>query len=48
MALKFFADHCVPTHIIPLLKDYLHQYPDRSHYSGKLFLVEPHRIRVRI
>jgi hypothetical protein len=26
---------------------YLEEYPDQSHYVGKLFLVEAHRIRVR-
>ncbi len=29
------------------LKDHLSAYPDMSHYKGKLFLVEVHRIRIR-
>ena len=29
------------------LVDYLSTHPDMSHYEGKLFLVEVHRIRVR-
>lgn len=36
---------------IPAIMDkligYLEEYPDQSHYVGKLFLVEAHRIRVR-
>jgi hypothetical protein len=26
---------------------YLENHPDRGHFVGKLFLVEPHRLRVR-
>ena len=33
--------------LITRLKDYLSVHPDISHYEGKLFLVESHRIRVR-
>lgn len=33
--------------LITRLKDYLTVHPDISHYEGKLFLVESHRIRVR-
>lgn len=33
--------------IVDKLLEYLEQYPSRKHYSGKLFLVEAHRIRVR-
>ncbi len=34
-------------HMMSLLRSYLSQHPDSSHYQGKLFLVEVHRIRVR-
>jgi predicted nuclease of predicted toxin-antitoxin system len=33
--------------IMDRLLGYLQQHPDRSHYLGKLLLVEAHRIRVR-
>ncbi|WP_251980294.1 DUF5615 family PIN-like protein [Salinibacter ruber] len=33
--------------IMDRLLEYLGQHPDRSHYVGKLLLVEAHRIRVR-
>lgn len=33
--------------IVAKLKNYLSAHPDVSHYRGKLFLVEAHRIRVR-
>ena len=33
--------------IVSRLKDYLSVNPDIEHYSGKLFLVEVHRIRIR-
>jgi predicted nuclease of predicted toxin-antitoxin system len=33
--------------IMKMLIDYLSTHPDGDHYSGKLFLVEAHRIRVR-
>lgn len=33
--------------IMDRLLGYLRQHPDRSHYLGKLLLVEAHRIRVR-
>lgn len=33
--------------IVSRLKDYLSANPGMEHYSGKLFLVEVHRIRVR-
>lgn len=33
--------------IMDKLLDYLEQHPQQSHYTGKLFLVEAHRIRVR-
>lgn len=33
--------------IMDKLLGYLEQHPHRSHYTGKLFLVEAHRIRVR-
>ncbi len=33
--------------IMDKLLDYLEEYPDQSHYIGKLFLVEAHRIRIR-
>ena len=29
------------------LTNYLSANPDRQHYTGRLFLVEPHRIRIR-
>ena len=34
--------------IVSRLKDYLSANPDMAHYQGKLFLVEAHRIRVRL
>ena len=34
-------------HMMVLLRDYLSQHADPSHYHGKLFLVEGHRIRIR-
>lgn len=37
--------------VIPLVMErliaYLVEHPDQSFFSGKLFLVEPHRIRIR-
>jgi predicted nuclease of predicted toxin-antitoxin system len=33
--------------IVERLKLYLSSYPEMSHYKGKLFLVEAHRIRLR-
>ena len=33
--------------IVDKLLEYLEQHPHQKHYSGKLFLVEAHRIRVR-
>jgi hypothetical protein len=33
--------------IMSRLIAYLDRFPDQGHYSGKLFLVESHRIRVR-
>jgi len=33
--------------IVDKLVGYLEQHPRQKHYSGKLFLVEAHRIRVR-
>jgi len=33
--------------IMDKLLDYLEEYSDQSHYIGKLFLVEAHRIRIR-
>jgi predicted nuclease of predicted toxin-antitoxin system len=33
--------------IVRKLLEYLTAHPDPAHYEGKLFLVEPHRIRVR-
>jgi len=33
--------------IIERLKPYLSSHPDMEHYKGKLFLVEPHRIRIK-
>jgi len=30
------------------LKDYLSVHPNMDHYKGKLFLVEAHRIRIRV
>ena len=33
--------------LITRLKGYLSVHPDISHYEGKLFVVESHRIRVR-
>lgn len=33
--------------IIKRLKDYLSANPKMNHYKGKLFLIEPHRIRIR-
>jgi hypothetical protein len=49
MHLKYFADHCVPNSVInPIqLIDFFSAHPDGSHYRGRLFLVEAHRIRVR-
>ena len=49
MGLKFFADHCVPASVIQSnrLVIYLSSHPEMSHYKGKLFLVEAHRIRIR-
>ena len=46
--IRFFADHpeTIP-HLIKRLIDYLKQHPDMSHYKGKLFIVEPHRIRIK-
>lgn len=29
------------------LNEYLAAHPDPTHYAGQLFLVEPHRIRIR-
>ncbi len=56
MGLWLFADQCIQTIVIePLrstgyevmpLKDYLSANPDMTHYQGKLFLVEAHRIRI--
>lgn len=34
-------------HILHRLNNYFQKHPDQEHYSGKLILVEPHRIRVR-
>ena len=34
--------------IVSRLKDYLSANPDMGHYKGKLFLVEVHRIRIRL
>ncbi len=34
--------------IVSRLKDYLSANPDMAHYQGKLFLVEAHRIRIRL
>jgi hypothetical protein len=33
--------------IVSRLKDYLSANPNIGHYTGKLFLVEVHRIRIR-
>jgi len=33
--------------IMDRLLGYLEQHPDQSHYVGKLFLIDPHRIHVR-
>jgi len=33
--------------LLTVLKRYLSKHPDMEYYSGKLFLVEAHRIRVR-
>jgi predicted nuclease of predicted toxin-antitoxin system len=33
--------------IVDKLLEYLEQHPHQKHHSGKLFLVEAHRIRVR-
>lgn len=34
--------------IMNRLTVYLSSQPDMAHYQGKLFLVEPHRIRIRV
>jgi len=34
-------------HMMSLLRGHLSQNPDPSHYHGRLFLVEAHRIRIR-
>lgn len=36
----------IPATVIRLLT-YMTDNPEREHYTGKLFLVEPHRIRIR-
>ena len=33
--------------ILMRLLTYLNDHPEREYYQGKLFLIEPHRIRVR-
>jgi len=37
----------VLSQIVSRLTDYLSANPDVAHYTGKLFLVEVHRIRIR-
>lgn len=34
-------------HILDHLTQYLSRHPERPHYSGKLLVIEPHRIRIR-
>jgi predicted nuclease of predicted toxin-antitoxin system len=36
----------IPATVVRLLT-YLSAHPDRGHYARKLFLIEPHRIRIR-
>ena len=38
----------ITAQLITRLKEYLSTYPDMAHYQGKLFLVEVHRIRIRV
>jgi len=50
MSLRFFSDQCVPTEITECLKQlvrFLSANPIQTFYRGKLFIVEPHRIRIR-
>lgn len=34
-------------HILGRLTEYLSRHPEMPHYSGKLLVIEPHRIRIR-
>jgi predicted nuclease of predicted toxin-antitoxin system len=34
--------------LVSRLRAYLLEHPEMSHYTGKLFLIESHRIRVRL
>ncbi len=47
VALQLHNRPRVEPHVINLLRQYLHTHLDQKHYKGKLFLVEPHRIRIR-
>ena len=54
MSLRFFSDQCVPSEITASLKRGGHEVtllrevlPIQMFYRGKLFVVEPHRIRIR-
>ena len=38
----------VTSHIVARLIAYLEAHPDPEHYSGRLFVIEPHRIRIRL
>jgi hypothetical protein len=60
MSLHLFSDQCVPSEIklhnhselIPSLMqrllDFCASNPEREFYRGKLLIVEPHRIRIRM
>ncbi len=38
----------ITAQLMTRLKKYLSAHPDMAHYQGKLFLVEVHRIRIRV
>jgi|SRR6185312_1179098 len=47
VALQLHNHPEVIPHLLRRLAAYLAGHPDQAHYVGKLFIVEPHRIRIR-
>ncbi|MBI4041713.1 MAG: DUF5615 family PIN-like protein [Deltaproteobacteria bacterium] len=46
MSIQLQNEPKLQSHILRHLKPYLKENPKMSHYQGKLFVIEPHRIRI--
>lgn len=46
IALQFQDQPKLQSHVLSRLKTYFKKNPEMQHYQGKLFVAEPHRIRV--